>query len=141
MDVRQLTWQTLQVCVFLLRTCALNHRHKVKENSSNTYKQHLLQSRMPGETIRDRSAVGRFPSVTLGILNDAEGEKAEPEESETQNACRRWLRKFCPCCQPKPDDDSEDALVAANDGDDKEGEATAEKPGPGDSELEGTRSP
>lgn len=96
---------------------------------------------MPGETIRDRSAVGRFPSVNLGILDDVRGAEAEPEESETQNACRRWLRKFCPCCQPKPDDDSEDALVPATDGDGEEGGATAEKPETGDSELEGRSSP
>lgn len=91
---------------------------------------------MPGETIRDRSAVGRFPSVTLGIG----GDEAEPEESETQNVCRRWLRKLCPCCQPKPDNGSKDALVTANDGNDSEGDATAEKPETGDSKLEGTRS-
>lgn len=97
---------------------------------------------MPEETIRDRSAVGRFPSVTLGILNDVGGaEEAEPEESKTQNRCRQWLRKLCPCCQPKPEHDDVDALVTANDGDHEEGEATAEKPETGDSELGGTRSP
>lgn len=89
-----------------------------------------------GETIRDRSAVGRFPSVTLGILGETAEEEAEPEESETQTACRRWLRKLCPCCQPKAEDDSEDTLVPAND---KEDEGTAEGPETGDSELEGRR--
>lgn len=89
--------------------------------------------------MRDRSAAGRFPSINLGILEDVGGEEAEPEESETHNACGRWLRKLCPCCRPKAEDDSEDALVPANDGDDEEGEA-AEKP-ESDGELEGTRSP
>lgn len=89
-----------------------------------------------GETIRDRSAVGRFPSVTLEILDEAAGKEAEDEDGETQTACRRWLRKLCPCCQPKAEDDSEDALVPAND---QEDEGTAEGPETGDGELEGRR--
>uniref|UniRef100_A0A8C4GNZ0 Protein-glutamine gamma-glutamyltransferase K n=1 Tax=Dicentrarchus labrax TaxID=13489 RepID=A0A8C4GNZ0_DICLA len=65
---------------------------------------------MPVETrsIRDRSAVGRFPSVTLGFGEDTEEEKEEPEpeyNAEKDNACRWWLRKVCPCCCPKSNDD------------------------------------
>lgn len=93
---------------------------------------------MHEETPRDRSAVGRFPSVTLGAEDDAEGEAAGPEESET--ACRRWLRKLCPCCPPKPDNDMDDTLVTVTDGDENEVEPTQEKPEPGDGgELEGER--
>lgn len=94
---------------------------------------------MPGETIRDTSAVGRFPSVTLGILNDVG--PAEEAESKQQNGCRQWLRKLCPCCQPKPHHDDMDDLVTANEGDPEEGKAAAEKPETSDSELGGTRSP
>ncbi|XP_036373408.1 protein-glutamine gamma-glutamyltransferase K-like [Megalops cyprinoides] len=62
---------------------------------------------MPVETmsIRDRSAVGRFPSVTLGWGEEPEPEKAESGKEEAEEgACRRWLRKICPCCCRKPSD-------------------------------------
>nr|XP_046247573.1 protein-glutamine gamma-glutamyltransferase K-like isoform X2 [Scatophagus argus] len=95
---------------------------------------------MPVETrsIRDRSAVGRFPSVTLGFGEDTEVENKEPEEdnAETENACRRWLRKVCPCCCPKPnDDDVTDTLVTGVDDLDKEEETNGEKPVTDDNEL------
>lgn len=92
---------------------------------------------MHGETPRDSSTVGRFPSVTLGAEDDAEGEEAGPEESEA--ACRRWLRKLCPCCPPKPNNDMDETLVTVTDGDEKEVEPTQEKPETGGSELEGER--
>ncbi|XP_042338968.1 protein-glutamine gamma-glutamyltransferase K-like [Plectropomus leopardus] len=94
---------------------------------------------MPVETlsIRNRSAVGRFPSVTLGFGEDTEEEKEEPEENnaEKENACRRWLRKVCPCCCPKPnDDDITDTLMTGIDEPEKEDGINGEKPG--DSELD-----
>ncbi|XP_028988413.1 protein-glutamine gamma-glutamyltransferase K isoform X2 [Betta splendens] len=54
---------------------------------------------MPGErlTVRNSLEVGRFPGaapptkVELTIQSDEE-KKAE------EGCCRRWLRKFCPCC-------------------------------------------
>eukprot|EP00064_Thunnus_orientalis_P005006 superscaffoldBa00000475_g5019 len=97
---------------------------------------------MPVETrsIRDRSSVGRFPTVTLfGIGEDTEEEKEEPEENnvEKENACRQWLRKVCPCCCPKPnDDDITDTLVTGIDDVDKEEGTDGEKPVTGDSELD-----
>ncbi|XP_070764611.1 protein-glutamine gamma-glutamyltransferase K-like [Enoplosus armatus] len=88
---------------------------------------------MPVETrsIRDRSAVGRFPTVTLGFGEGTEEEKEEPEENdaEEENACRRWLRKVCPCCCPKPnDDDITDTVVTAIDEPDKDEGINDEKP-------------
>lgn len=99
---------------------------------------------MPVETrsFRDRSAVGRFPSVTLGFGEDTEEEKEEPEEdsAEGENACRRWLRKVCPCCCPRPnDDDITDTVVMPVDDLDKGDETNDEKPAPGDSELDGNQ--
>ncbi|XP_018525877.1 protein-glutamine gamma-glutamyltransferase K [Lates calcarifer] len=96
---------------------------------------------MPVEprSIRDRAAVGRFPSVTLGFGEDTEEEKEQPEEDNAQkeNACRRWLRKVCPCCCPQPnDDDITDTLVTGIDEPDKEEGINSEKPVPGDSELD-----
>lgn len=95
---------------------------------------------MNGEVLRDGSTLGRFPSVTLGVVDDEEVEASEPEESES--VCRRWLRKICPCCPPKPKDDSEDALVTEVEGDEQEEEPKPEKPEQpetGGSELEGER--
>ncbi|XP_070816990.1 protein-glutamine gamma-glutamyltransferase K-like [Chaetodon trifascialis] len=96
---------------------------------------------MPVETrsFRDRSAVGRFPSVTLGFGEDTEEDKEEPEEDspEEENACRRWLRKVCPCCCPRPnDDDITDTVVTAVDDLDKGEETDGEKPATGGSELD-----
>lgn len=105
----------------------------------------LLYLRMPVETrsIRDRSAVGRFPTVTLGFEEDAEEEKEEAEENnaETENACLRWWRKACPCCcRPKPsDDDITDTLVTAIDDQDKVEGTDGEKPATGDNELDGSQ--
>ncbi|XP_056271084.1 protein-glutamine gamma-glutamyltransferase K-like isoform X2 [Pseudoliparis swirei] len=66
---------------------------------------------MPVETrsIRDRSAVGRFPSVTLEFGEDEEEDDEEQDDDrgddgEKETACRRWLRAVCPCCCREPDD-------------------------------------
>ncbi|XP_059197526.1 protein-glutamine gamma-glutamyltransferase K-like [Centropristis striata] len=96
---------------------------------------------MPVETrsIRDRSAVGRFPAVTLGFGDDSEEDIEEPEETngEKENACRRWFRKVCPCCCPEPnDDDITDTLVTGIDELEKEEGINGEKPETGASELD-----
>ncbi|KAG8003440.1 Protein-glutamine gamma-glutamyltransferase K [Nibea albiflora] len=88
---------------------------------------------MPVEThsIRDRAAVGRFPTVTFGYEEDAEEEKEESGENnaEEESACQRWLRKVCPCCYPTPDEDEiTDTLVTGIDDLDKENEANSGKP-------------
>lgn len=103
-----------------------------------------LYLRMPVETrsLRDRSAVGRFPTVTLGFGEDTEEEPEEPEENgaEGDNACLRWLRKVCPCCCPRPDDDDiTDTLVTGIDDLDKGEETNGEKPATDDSELDGNK--
>lgn len=48
---------------------------------------------------RNRSDVGRFPTVTFGFEEEAE-EKEEPEETNErkENACQQWLFKACNCC-------------------------------------------
>ena len=97
---------------------------------------------MPVETrsIRDRSAVGRFPAVTLGFGDDTEEEKEEPEENDgkKENGCRRWLRKVCPCCCRQPNDDEvTDTLVTGIDDPEKGEETNGEKPATGGSELDG----
>ncbi|KAM6938006.1 protein-glutamine gamma-glutamyltransferase K-like [Lycodopsis pacificus] len=93
---------------------------------------------MPVETrsIRDRSAVGRFPSVTHKFLEDEEEEKEEPEEddAEEENACQRWLRKVWPCCCPKPNDDDVTDTLANNN--EKENGINGRKPVTGGSELD-----
>lgn len=86
----------------------------------------LFTSRMPVVTrsIRDRSAVGRFPTVTLGFGEDEVEEKEEPQEDNVkeENACRQWLRKVCPCCCPQLDDDDiTDTVVTGVDEPEKEG--------------------
>uniref|UniRef100_UPI003AAC1342 protein-glutamine gamma-glutamyltransferase K-like n=1 Tax=Centroberyx gerrardi TaxID=166262 RepID=UPI003AAC1342 len=95
---------------------------------------------MPVETrsIRNRSAVGRFPAVTLGWEEDTEEEKEELEaEDAEQGACRRWLRKVCPCCCPRPnDDDVTDTVVTGIDEVDKDEGVNGEKPVNGDAELD-----
>ncbi|KAF3835100.1 hypothetical protein F7725_027658 [Dissostichus mawsoni] len=101
---------------------------------------------MPVSTrsIRDRSAVGRFPTVTFGFGEDTEEEKEASEEdnAEQGNAGQKWLRKICPCCCPQPDDvDITDTLITetlATDTDDldKEEGTDDKKPDAGDSELD-----
>ncbi|XP_053287192.1 protein-glutamine gamma-glutamyltransferase K [Pleuronectes platessa] len=94
---------------------------------------------MPVEThsIRDRGAVGRFPSVTLGLDGEEEEEQPEEDHVQTDNACLQWLRKVCPCCCPKPkDDDITDTVVTGIDEPDKEDGVDDEKSVTGDSELD-----
>ncbi|XP_069006743.1 protein-glutamine gamma-glutamyltransferase K-like [Embiotoca jacksoni] len=96
---------------------------------------------MPVETrsIRNRSAVGRFPSVTLGFEEDTVEEKEEAEENdvEEKNACWRWLQKVCPCCCPKPnEDDITDTVVTGIDELDKDEGTNDENPVTDDGELE-----
>ncbi|XP_058495441.1 protein-glutamine gamma-glutamyltransferase K-like [Solea solea] len=96
---------------------------------------------MPVETrsIRDNSAVGRFPTVTLGFEEDTEEEKEQPEENNVQgeNACQRWLRKVCPCCYNKPNEDEvTDTLVTGVDELDNEDGINDEKPATGDHKLD-----
>ncbi|KAL0158837.1 hypothetical protein M9458_046913, partial [Cirrhinus mrigala] len=68
---------------------------------------------MPVETlsIRNRSAIGRFPSGTL-VLEDPD--KVKPD---TKWTCSTWLRQCCKgCCwHKKTDVDSTDATNDAND--------------------------
>lgn len=97
---------------------------------------------MPVETLStsNRFAVGRFPTVTFGFEEDTKEGKEEPEEDnpEKENGCRRWFRKVCPCCCPKPnDDDITDTLVTGVDDGDKDDGTDGEKPGTGDTELDG----
>lgn len=97
---------------------------------------------METRSFRDSSAVGRFPSVTLDFGEDAEDNKEELEEDDpqTENACRRWLLKICPCCRPKPDDgDITDTVVTVDGEDDEEDKEEKDKDEekPGDSELNG----
>ncbi|KAL3047443.1 hypothetical protein OYC64_021619 [Pagothenia borchgrevinki] len=94
---------------------------------------------MPVSTrsIRDRSAVGRFPTVTFGFEEDTEEEKEASEEdnAEQGNAGRKWLRKICPCCCPQPGDvDITDTLITVTD--DPEEVTDDKKPVAGDSELD-----
>ncbi|KAI1888778.1 hypothetical protein AGOR_G00172220 [Albula goreensis] len=82
----------------------------LSETQKTNFRRHTVNNKvrkMPVETvsIRNRSAVGRFPSVTLGWGEESETEKEEPEEEVEpgkEGACRRWLRKICPCCYPEP---------------------------------------
>ncbi|XP_020499452.2 protein-glutamine gamma-glutamyltransferase K-like [Labrus bergylta] len=95
---------------------------------------------MPVETrsIRNRSAVGRFPSVTLDFRDDAdeELEKEEPEEEDNrkkENGCRHWLGKIFPCCCPKRTDDDGTGTVDTVSGETEEEEGA--KPVIEDQEL------
>ncbi|KAK9514593.1 hypothetical protein VZT92_026623 [Zoarces viviparus] len=93
---------------------------------------------MPVEkrSIRDRSAVGRFPSVTLELGDDEENQEPGEGDAEQENACRRWLRKVCPCCCPKPNDDDTDNLVTGIDEPEKEDGINGEEPVTSGSELD-----
>ncbi|XP_072552393.1 protein-glutamine gamma-glutamyltransferase K-like [Salminus brasiliensis] len=52
---------------------------------------------MPTEVARNRSMVGRFPDVTLS-WEEPEKTTVERDEVKKEGACKRWFRKFCPCC-------------------------------------------
>ncbi|XP_014845609.1 PREDICTED: protein-glutamine gamma-glutamyltransferase K-like [Poecilia mexicana] len=82
-------------------------------------------------SVRDSSAVGRFPTVTLPFVEDVEVEKEEPAENDVnkKSACLRWLRKACPCCYKRADDDdATETVVTGVDDPDKENEGNGEKP-------------
>ncbi|XP_037627165.1 protein-glutamine gamma-glutamyltransferase K-like [Sebastes umbrosus] len=90
-------------------------------------------------SIRDRSAVGRYPTVTLGLWEDSDEGNEEPEENnpEEENACRRWLSKVCPCCCPQPDgDDITDTVVTGTEDPNEDNGINGEKPATGESELD-----
>ncbi|XP_043985259.1 protein-glutamine gamma-glutamyltransferase K-like [Gambusia affinis] len=90
-------------------------------------------------SVRDSSAVGRFPTVTLPFVEDVEVEEEEPAENDVneESACRRWLRKACPCCCKRPggDDDATETVVTGVDEPDKEDGANGEKPTTEDGNL------
>ncbi|XP_066578969.1 protein-glutamine gamma-glutamyltransferase K [Amia ocellicauda] len=56
---------------------------------------------MPLVTSRQRSAVGRWPSITLvGVEEEPEKEGTEGAESQGRG-CSRWIRRMCPCLYPR----------------------------------------
>ncbi|XP_062412801.1 protein-glutamine gamma-glutamyltransferase K-like [Sardina pilchardus] len=64
-------------------------------------------------SIRNRSAVGRFPEVTLS-WEDEEPDKmelVEEEKEKQEGACRRWFRKACPCCCRRASDSEDEPDV------------------------------
>lgn len=88
-------------------------------------------------SVRDTSAVGRFPTVTLPFVEDVE-EEEEPAENDVnkESACQRWLRKACPCCYKRSsDDDVTETVVTGVDDPDKEEETNGEEPATGDVNL------
>lgn len=104
---------------------------------------------METRSFRNRSAVGRFPSVTLSLGEEAEDDREELEErdEQTENACRRWLQKICPCCcrRSKDDDDITETLETTDeveDGDkdkdeDEDEDKDKEEENPDGSEIDG----
>lgn len=98
---------------------------------------------METRSFRNRSAVGRFPSVTLSLGEDGEDDKEELEEQDEQkkNACHRWLQKICPCCRRhnKDDDDITETLETVDEveDDDKDKDKDKEKEKPDGSEIDG----
>lgn len=67
---------------------------------------------MPAEADRPRARVGRFPDITLGWDEPEEEEKGAGKKEE--GACKRFLRRICPCCcrhEPSDDHDAEDKVV------------------------------
>uniref|UniRef100_A0A3B4X5F4 Protein-glutamine gamma-glutamyltransferase K n=1 Tax=Seriola lalandi dorsalis TaxID=1841481 RepID=A0A3B4X5F4_SERLL len=86
---------------------------------------------MPVEmrSVRDTAAVGRFPTVNFWEETEKETEKPEENNVQKENACQRWMRKVCPCCCPKPnDDDITDTVITGTDDGDKEDDTNGEKP-------------
>ncbi|XP_013884096.1 protein-glutamine gamma-glutamyltransferase K [Austrofundulus limnaeus] len=85
---------------------------------------------MPAASTRNRSDVGRFPSVTFGFEEEAE-EKEKPEERDEkqENACQQWLRKACKCCYRQQSEDGV-AVTVDTDIDDPEKEDGTEEDKP-----------
>lgn len=99
-----------------------------------------LYLRIPVEmwSLRDRAAVGRFPSVSFGVEDNTEEDREVLEENtaETENACWRWLRNACSCCCSKPG--HSDTLIKETVDEDEEDEDTKpEKPATDVNELNG----
>lgn len=96
---------------------------------------------METRSFRNRSAVGRFPSVTLGLGEDTEDDKEELEEQDepTENACRRWLLKICPCCRRRStdDDDITETLETVDEVEDKDEDKETGEEKPDGSEING----
>lgn len=71
----------------------------------------VLFPSMPVETLsmRNRSAVGRFPS---GTLTPEDPDKVKPEKPDTKWTCSTWLRQCCRCRKHT----DEDATGPTNDG-------------------------
>lgn len=51
---------------------------------------------MPGETIRN--CVGRYSGATLDDEELGREDLVPENNKNKEGACRRWLRKICPCC-------------------------------------------
>lgn len=89
---------------------------------------------------RDRSAVGRFPTVTFGSVEDEVEEKEKPNETDEkkESACQQWLRKACKCCYRQPSDDHVPLTVDPTINDlEKKDETNKEKPTTGERDLNG----
>ncbi|XP_041913381.1 protein-glutamine gamma-glutamyltransferase K-like [Alosa sapidissima] len=85
-------------------------------------------------SIRNRSAVGRFPEVTLSWEDEPDKEGLVKEEEEKQEgACRRWFRKACPCCCRKSSDSDDEPDVVVPKPTENGG---GEKPSVGGQELD-----
>ncbi|XP_021174125.2 protein-glutamine gamma-glutamyltransferase K isoform X1 [Fundulus heteroclitus] len=88
--------------------------------------------------VRDRSDVGRFPTVTFPFVEDVEEEKEEPGANDVkkENACQQWWRKACACCYKQPgDDDVTETVVTEAEDPDKGEEGNGEKPTTGEGNL------
>ncbi|KAM6963026.1 protein-glutamine gamma-glutamyltransferase K-like [Aplochiton taeniatus] len=95
---------------------------------------------MPVESrsIRNRSAVGRFPSVSLVWDSETGDEKEFLQDQPDEGACRRWLRKICPCCCPKksgPGPNTDTVIIGTDDGGKDKG-TDGNKPDSAGSELD-----
>lgn len=94
--------------------------------------------RMPVESASVRNRVGRFPTVGFGDDTTEEKEVVGENDVSEENACRQWMRKVCPCCCPKLDDDDiTDTVVTGIDDTDKEEGTEDEKPATDENELDG----
>lgn len=93
---------------------------------------------METRSFRNRSAVGRFPSVTLSLAEDDEKESEEQNE-ETENACRSWLLKICPCCRRRSqdDDDVTETLETVDEIEDEDKDKETGEEKPDGSEIDG----
>lgn len=88
---------------------------------------------------RDRSALGRFPGVTLVDEEEAEEEDGDAQES----TCRQWMRRACPvwCCRRSEVEDNTDTTVTGLDeAEEKPDGGGGEEPAPpGGDQPDGSR--